>query len=67
MSGPLFCVSVFLVWCGVGGMDVLTLWMDGGSLDTAVEHDAKGASGYEFIFNAIRGGCKAAIWISSRV
>ncbi|KAH0615256.1 uncharacterized protein H6S33_000892 [Morchella sextelata] len=36
-------------------------------LDTAVEHDAKGAGGYEFIFNAIRGGCKAAIWVSSRV
>ncbi|RPB13359.1 COQ7-domain-containing protein [Morchella conica CCBAS932] len=36
-------------------------------LDTAVEHDAKGAGGYEFIFNAIRGGCKAAIWISSKV
>lgn len=37
------------------------------SLDTAVAHDAKGAKGYEILFNAIRGGCKAAIWLSSRV
>lgn len=37
------------------------------SLDTAVEHDAKGADGYVILSNVIRGGCKAAIWISSRV
>ncbi|KAF8477211.1 ubiquinone biosynthesis protein COQ7-domain-containing protein [Kalaharituber pfeilii] len=36
-------------------------------LDTAVEHDSKGADGYEVLTNVIRGGCKAAIWISSRV
>ncbi|KAL0639328.1 ubiquinone biosynthesis monooxygenase Coq7 [Maublancomyces gigas] len=36
-------------------------------LDTAVEHDAKGADGYVILSTVIRGGCKAAIWISSRV
>ncbi|KAL7273077.1 ubiquinone biosynthesis monooxygenase Coq7 [Rhizina undulata] len=36
-------------------------------LDTAVEHDAKGAAGYEILHNVIRGGCKAAIWVSERV
>ncbi|KAF8425911.1 ubiquinone biosynthesis protein COQ7-domain-containing protein [Tirmania nivea] len=36
-------------------------------LDTAVEHDSKGAEGYEILTNVIRGGCKAAIWISSRI
>jgi len=35
-------------------------------LDTAVEHDAKGAQGYEVLTNVIRGGCKAAIWLSKR-
>jgi len=36
-------------------------------LDTAVEHDAKGAEGYEILHNLIRGGCKAAIYVSERV
>ncbi|KAA8903048.1 ubiquinone biosynthesis protein Coq7 [Sphaerosporella brunnea] len=36
-------------------------------LDTAVEHDAKGAEGYEVLHNLIRGGCKAAIYISERI
>ncbi|KAI5805889.1 ubiquinone biosynthesis protein COQ7-domain-containing protein [Geopyxis carbonaria] len=36
-------------------------------LDTAVAHDAKGAAGYEVLHNLIRGGCKAAIYISERV
>ncbi|KAF8253425.1 ubiquinone biosynthesis protein COQ7 [Wilcoxina mikolae CBS 423.85] len=36
-------------------------------LDTAVEHDAKGAEGYEVLHNIIRGGCRAAIYVSERV
>lgn len=36
------------------------------SLDTAVEHDSKGAPAYGLLTNAIRGGCKAAIWLSKR-
>ncbi|PUU74964.1 ubiquinone biosynthesis protein COQ7-domain-containing protein [Tuber borchii] len=36
-------------------------------LDTAVEHDSQGAEGYDILFNAIRGGCKAAIWLSQRI
>ncbi|KAI5851898.1 ubiquinone biosynthesis protein COQ7-domain-containing protein [Tricharina praecox] len=36
-------------------------------LDTAVEHDAKGAEGYEVLHNLIRGGCKAAIYVSERI
>jgi ubiquinone biosynthesis monooxygenase Coq7 len=36
-------------------------------LDTAVEHDAKGAEGYEVLHNLIRGGCRAAIYVSERV
>ncbi|RPB23131.1 ubiquinone biosynthesis protein COQ7 [Terfezia boudieri ATCC MYA-4762] len=36
-------------------------------LDTAVGHDSKGAEGYEILTNLIRGGCKAAIWLSSRI
>jgi len=36
-------------------------------LDTAVEHDSKGAGGYEVLTGIIRGGCKAAIWLSSRI
>lgn len=36
-------------------------------LDTAVEHDAKGAEGYEILHALIRGGCKAAIYASERV
>ena len=35
-------------------------------LDTAVEYDAKGAQGYAVLTNVIRGGCKAAIWLSKR-
>ena len=37
------------------------------SLDTAVDHDAKGAPGYLALHHLIRGGCKAAIWVSERV
>jgi len=36
-------------------------------LDTAVEHDAKGAEGYEILHNLIRGVCKASIYVSERV
>jgi len=36
-------------------------------LDTAVEHEARAADGYEVLHNLIRGGCKAAIWVSERV
>lgn len=36
-------------------------------LDHAVEHDAKQAQPYELLTNVIRGGCKAAIWVSERV
>ncbi|CAZ86406.1 unnamed protein product [Tuber melanosporum] len=36
-------------------------------LDTAIEHDSKGAEGYDVLFNVIRVGCKAAIWLSQRV
>lgn len=37
------------------------------SLDTAIEHDSKGAGGYEILVKAIRGGCKVAIWLSQRI
>ena len=37
------------------------------SLDTAVEHDARNANGYELLHHLIRGGCKAAIYVSERV
>jgi ubiquinone biosynthesis monooxygenase Coq7 len=36
-------------------------------LDHAVEHDAKQAKPYGLLTNAIRSGCKGAIWISERV
>ncbi|KAG9950094.1 ubiquinone biosynthesis protein CAT5, partial [Aureobasidium melanogenum] len=36
-------------------------------LDHAVEHDAKEARPYELLTNVIRGGCRAAIWISEKV
>jgi ubiquinone biosynthesis monooxygenase Coq7 len=36
-------------------------------LDMAVEHDAKKADGYEILHNLIRGGCKAAIYVSERI
>jgi len=36
-------------------------------LDHAVEHDAKEAQPYELLTNVIRGGCKAAIWVSEKV
>lgn len=36
-------------------------------LDHAVEHDAKLAEPYEVLTNVIRGGCRAAIWVSERV
>ncbi|TGZ84215.1 ubiquinone biosynthesis protein COQ7, partial [Ascodesmis nigricans] len=36
-------------------------------LDTAVEHDARKAEGYEILHHLIRGGCKAAIFVSERV
>jgi ubiquinone biosynthesis monooxygenase Coq7 len=36
-------------------------------LDTAVENDAKEAKPYELLTGVIRGGCRAAIWISERV
>lgn len=36
-------------------------------LDHAVEHDAKQARPYELLTNVIRGGCRAAIWVSEKV
>ncbi|KAF2397473.1 ubiquinone biosynthesis protein CAT5 [Trichodelitschia bisporula] len=36
-------------------------------LDHAVMNDAKEAKPYELLTNVIRGGCRAAIWISERV
>ena len=36
-------------------------------LDYAVEHDAKEAKPYELLTNVIRGGCRAAIWITEKV
>ncbi|PNS19079.1 5-demethoxyubiquinone hydroxylase, mitochondrial [Sphaceloma murrayae] len=36
-------------------------------LDHAVEHDAKEAQPYELLTNVIRGGCRAAIWVSEKV
>ncbi|KAI9861572.1 MAG: hypothetical protein M1813_005182 [Trichoglossum hirsutum] len=36
-------------------------------LDHAVENDAKKADGHEILTSVIRGGCRAAIWISERV
>lgn len=36
-------------------------------LDHAVEHDAKEAKPYELLTEVIRGGCRAAIWVSERV
>jgi ubiquinone biosynthesis monooxygenase Coq7 len=36
-------------------------------LDHAVEHDSKEAQPYELLTGIIRGGCRAAIWISERV
>lgn len=36
-------------------------------LDHAVEHDAKKANPYEPLVQVIRGGCRAAIWVSERV
>jgi ubiquinone biosynthesis monooxygenase Coq7 len=36
-------------------------------LDTAVEHDAEKANGYQLLTNVIRSGCKGAIWLSEKV
>jgi len=36
-------------------------------LDHAVEHDAKQANPYELLTGVIRGGCRAAIWVSEKV
>jgi ubiquinone biosynthesis monooxygenase Coq7 len=36
-------------------------------LDHAVQNDAKEAKPYELLTNVIRGGCRAAIWITERV
>ncbi|KAI9769250.1 MAG: hypothetical protein M1840_004379 [Geoglossum simile] len=36
-------------------------------LDHAVKNDAKKADGHEILTSVIRGGCRAAIWISERV
>jgi 3-demethoxyubiquinol 3-hydroxylase len=36
-------------------------------LDHAVENDSKAARPYEALTSLIRGGCRAAIWISERV
>ncbi|KAK8207931.1 ubiquinone biosynthesis monooxygenase Coq7 [Zalaria obscura] len=36
-------------------------------LDHAVENDAKEANPYEVLTNVIRGGCRAAIWVSEKV
>ena len=45
-----------------------TIIADGSlSLDYAVENDAKKADGHEILTSVIRGGCRAAIWVSERV
>ena len=36
-------------------------------LDTAVEHDAKEAEAYPVLTAVIRGGCRGAIWLTSRI
>lgn len=36
-------------------------------LDHAVENDAKEAQPYELLTNVIRGGCRAAIWVSEKI
>lgn len=36
-------------------------------LDHAVENDAKEARPYELLTNVIRGGCRAAIWLTEKV
>lgn len=36
-------------------------------LDHAVDNDAKEAQPYELLTNVIRGGCRAAIWVSEKV
>jgi ubiquinone biosynthesis monooxygenase Coq7 len=36
-------------------------------LDHAVQNDAKEANPYELLTNVIRGGCRAAIWITEKV
>jgi ubiquinone biosynthesis monooxygenase Coq7 len=36
-------------------------------LDHAVQNDAKQANPYELLTNVIRGGCRAAIWITEKV
>ncbi|GAB7345846.1 hypothetical protein MBLNU457_4102t1 [Dothideomycetes sp. NU457] len=36
-------------------------------LDHAVEHDAKQANPYELLTGVIRGGCRAAIWVSEKI
>ncbi|GAB7351631.1 hypothetical protein MBLNU459_g2240t1 [Dothideomycetes sp. NU459] len=36
-------------------------------LDHAVQNDAKEAQPYELLTNVIRGGCRAAIWVSEKV
>jgi ubiquinone biosynthesis monooxygenase Coq7 len=36
-------------------------------LDHAVQNDAKEAKPYELLTNVIRGGCRAAIWITEKV
>lgn len=36
-------------------------------LDHAVEHDAKNAQPYWLLTNAIRAGCRGAIWVSERI
>ena len=36
-------------------------------LDIAVEHDAKEAEAYPVLTAVVRGGCKGAIWLTSRL
>ncbi|ORZ08824.1 ubiquinone biosynthesis protein Coq7, partial [Lobosporangium transversale] len=36
-------------------------------LETAIEHDAQMAPQHEILSNAIKQGCKAAIWISGKI
>ncbi len=35
--------------------------------DIGLEHNAEKTPGYEFLYRAISGGCKAAIWLSKRI
>lgn len=47
--------------------DYCRLLLTGHSLDHAVENDAKQAEGHALLTGVVRGGCRAAIWVSERI